>query len=96
MKFLTYSALCVALFVSNSAARHHHHHGREYVATLPDVRPETVSEADIAAHEAARAEAAKVKRNPQKENLDTLRGILEAINRDMSFGVSYAQRKRNN
>jgi hypothetical protein len=35
------------------------------LATLPDVRADTVADADIAAHEAARAEAAKVKKNPQ-------------------------------
>ncbi len=62
MKFIT---LAVALFVSASAARHHHHHhDHSFVATLPDVRASTPSEADIAAHEAARAEAAKVKKNP--------------------------------
>ena len=62
MKFIT---LAVALFVSASAARHHHHHhDQSLVATLPDVRASTPSEADIAAHEAARAEAAKVKKNP--------------------------------
>ena len=61
MKFIT---LAVALFVSASAARHHHHHDHSFVATLPDVRASTPSEADIAAHEAARSEAAKVKKNP--------------------------------
>lgn len=69
MKFLTYSALVVALLLADSQAtqlsrRHHHHHGHEYVSTLPDVRADTVSDTDIAAHEAARAEAAKVKKNP--------------------------------
>jgi hypothetical protein len=61
MKFIT---LAVALFISASAARHHHHHDHSYVATLPDVRASTPTEADIAAHESARAEAAKVKKNP--------------------------------
>ena len=61
MKFIT---LAVALFISASAARHHHHHDHSFVATLPDVRASTPSEADIAAHESARAEAAKVKKNP--------------------------------
>ncbi len=62
MKFIT---LAVALFVSATSARHHHHHhDHSFVATLPDVRASTPTEADIAAHEAARAEAAKVKKNP--------------------------------
>ncbi len=62
MKFIT---LAVALFVSATSARHHHHHhDTSFVATLPDVRASTPTEADIAAHEAARAEAAKVKKNP--------------------------------
>ena len=68
MKFLTYSAPVVALLLADSQAtqlsRRHHHHGHEYVSTLPDVRADTVSDTDIAAHEAARAEAAKVKKNP--------------------------------
>ena len=62
MKFIT---LAVALFVSATSARHHHHHhDHSFVATLPDVRASTPTEADIAAHESARAEAAKVKKNP--------------------------------
>ncbi len=62
MKFIT---LAVALFVSATSARHHHHHhDHSFIATLPDVRASTPTEADIAAHEAARAEAAKVKKNP--------------------------------
>ena len=56
MKFIT---LAIELFVSVSATRHHHYPSDEsFVATLPDVRASTPSEADIAAHEAARAEAA--------------------------------------
>ena len=62
MKFITFA---VALLVSASTAKHHHHpKDHSFVATLPDVRASTPSEADIAAHEAARAEAAKVKKNP--------------------------------
>merc|ERR1712188_167295 len=75
--------------------RHHHHHGHELVSTLPDVRADTVADADIAAHEAARAEAAKVKKNPQSALLASIKADLEAVNTDMSFGVSYSQTKRN-
>ena len=70
MKFLNLSAIAV-LFASAEAAqlnslRHHRHMGdRQYIATLPDVRADTVADADIEAHEAARADAAKVKKNPQ-------------------------------
>jgi len=100
MKFVTYSALAVALLLAPSQGtlltrRHHHHHGHELVSTLPDVRADTVSDADIAAHEAARAEAAKVKKNPQAALLATIKADLEAINTNMSFGVSYSQTKRN-
>lgn len=80
----------------NSLRRHHHHpHSMELVATLPDVRPETPTEEDIAAHEAARAEAAKFKKNPQAATLAEMAADLDAINTDMSFGVSFSQRKRN-
>ena len=34
------------------------------IETLPDERADKVADEDIAAHEAARAEAAKVKKNP--------------------------------
>ena len=34
------------------------------LSTLPDERADKVADEDIAAHEAARAEAAKVKKNP--------------------------------
>ena len=100
MKFVTYSALAIALLLAPSqgtllSRKHHHHHGHEYVATLPDVRPDTVSDADIAAHEAARAEAAKVKKNPQAALLASIKADLEAVNTNMSFGVSYSQTKRN-
>merc|ERR1719379_1165611 len=100
MKFVTYSALAIALLLAPSqgtllARRHHHHHGHELVSTLPDVRPDTVADSDIAAHEAARAEAAKVKKNPQAALLASIKADLEAVNTDMSFGVSYSQTKRN-
>lgn len=101
MKFAATLAL-VALLSSaeatslNSLRRHHHHpHSMELVATLPDVRPETPTEEDIAAHEAARAEAAKFKKNPQAALLASIQTDLDAINADMSFGVSFSQRKRN-
>ena len=94
MKFLV--SLAVAMLVSESAAhRHHHHHNYEYVSTLPDVRDDTVADADIAAHEAARAEAAKVKKNPQNDMFETVRKNLDQINKDMSFGISYSQTSRN-
>ena len=54
-----------AWLAHNTQPRHHHHpQSVEYVSTLPDVRADTVSDEDIAAHEAARAEAAKVLKNP--------------------------------
>merc|ERR1719450_1680907 len=100
MKFVAYSALAVALLLAPSQAtklerRHHHHHGHEFVSTLPDVRADTVSDTDIAAHVAARAEAAKVKKNPQAALLASIKADLETVNTDMSFGVSYSQTKRN-
>jgi len=96
MKFLTIAALLVA---STEAVRHHHHHhhNSELVATstLPDVRADTVADTDIAAHEKARSEAAKVKKNPQASLLSSLKTDLEQINKDLSFGVSFSQGKRN-
>ena len=96
MKFLTYCAL-VAAASASVLSRHHHHHpaGVTFVSTLPDVRADTVSDEDIAAHEAARAEAAKVKKNPQLETLTTIKLDLDQISKDLSFGVSYSQQKRN-
>ena len=88
----------IALLGSVSAVAHHHHHHPHYhnlVATLPDVRADTVSDTDIAAHELARSEAAKVKKNPQTSLLATIKEDLEAINTDMSFGVSHSQKDRN-
>ena len=68
MKFLSYSAIAVALWVAPSEAatslRHHHHFGHEFVSTLPDERPHTPTESEIATLESARANAAKVKKNP--------------------------------
>ena len=90
MKFLAVAIAAVA-----AVSRHHHHHNYELVATLPDERPATVSDADIAAHEGARAEAAKVKKNPQTAMFTTVRANLDQISKDLSFGVSYSQRTRN-
>ncbi len=100
MKFLT-SAAVLALIATTEAAslsamRHHHHpHHVELVSTLPDVRADTVADADIAAHETAREEAAKVKKNPQQTLLNSIRTDLEQINKDLSFGVSFSQGARN-
>ena len=100
MKFLTLSAIAM-LFASaeaaqlNSLRQHRHIYDREYIATLPDVRADTVADADIEAHEAARAEAAKVKKNPQQQLLNSIRADLEQINKDLSFGVSFSQGARN-
>merc|ERR1719316_910367 len=98
---MKFTVVLAALLISSTEAvtslrKHHRHpHGHEYLATLPDVRADTVADADIAAHEAARAEAAKVKKNPQSALLASIKADLEAINTDMSFGVSYSQTKRN-
>ena len=56
MKYTAAALLAVALLVSDASAFR--------LETLPDVRADTVSDEDIAAHEAARAEASKVKKNP--------------------------------
>ena len=65
---MKFTVIIAALLFSTASAvskKHHRHpHGSALVATLPDVRADTVADADIAAHEAARAEAAKVKKNP--------------------------------
>ena len=47
------------------------------IQTLPDERAETISDADIAAHEAARAEAAKVAVNPANEFFATVRANID-------------------
>jgi hypothetical protein len=81
MKFLAYSALAVALLVAPSQAatslRHHHHYGHELISTLPDERPHTPTEAEIASLESARANAAKVKKNPQNSLLSSIKADLE-------------------
>ena len=90
MKFLT-SAAVLALIATTEAAslssmRHHHHpHHVELVSTLPDVRADTVSDEDIAAHELARAEAAKALKNPQSQVLATIKTDLDQIYKDLSF-----------
>ena len=99
MKFLTLSAVAMLLASTEAvdATRHRHHHlNREYVSTLPDTRSDLTAEADIAAHEAARAEAAKVKKNPQAPLLATIKADIDEINVNMSFGVSFSQSDRNN
>ena len=100
MKFLTSTAVALLIASSEaaslSAMRHHHHpHHYEFVSTLPDVRADTVSDEDIAAHEAARAEAAKALKNPQNTVLATIKTDLDQISKDLSFGVSYSQSARN-
>lgn len=95
MKFITLGV--VALLGATEAAKLDKHiKGVTFVQTLPDVRADTVTEADIAAHEKARAEAAKVKKNPQAGLLQSIRTDLESINYDLSFGVSFSQNPRNN
>ena len=86
MKFFAASLAVVMLMAETQAVQ---------ISTLPDVRPDTVTEDDIAAHENARAEAAKVKKNPQAALLASIKADLEQINKDMSFGVSFSQGKRN-
>jgi hypothetical protein len=89
----------MALLVASADAatiNRHNIKGVTFVQTLPDVRADTVTEKDIAAHEAARAEAAKVKKNPQAALLQSIRADLEEINYDISFGVSFSQNNRNN
>ena len=84
MKYITIAVAC--LMASTQAVT---------LQTLPDAREDLVADADIAAHESARAEAAKVKKNPQANLLATIRTDLEQVNKDLSFGVSYSQAKRN-
>lgn len=99
MKFLTSTAVALLIASSEaaslSAMRHHHPSHYEYISTLPDVRADTVSDEDIAAHEAARAEAAKALKNPQNTVLATIKTDLDQISKDLSFGVSYSQSTRN-
>ena len=85
MKFLSIAA--IAMLCASAEAIN--------ISTLPDVRDDTVADADIQAHENARKEAALVKKNPQTALLDTIRADLEQINKDLSFGVSFSQVARN-
>ena len=65
MKFLTLSTFALLIASTEAASLGRHPvKGVTFVQTLPDVRADTVTEKDIAAHETARAEAAKVKKNP--------------------------------
>lgn len=95
MKLLSTIALLVASSEAANISRHNIK-GVTFVQTLPDVRADTVTEKDIAAHEASRADAAKVKKNPQSALLTSIRTDLESINYDLSFGVSFSQNTRNN
>jgi hypothetical protein len=101
MKFLTSTAVALLIATTEAAnlstMRHHNHHPHhvELISTLPDVRADTVSDEDIAAHETARAEAAKALKNPQNSVLATIKTDLDQISKDLSFGVSYSQSKRN-
>ena len=65
------------------------------VTHLPDVRPDLVADADIAAHESARVEASLVKKNPQAALLTSITADLDQINKDNSFGISFSQHTRN-
>ena len=84
----------IALFAAAAYARHHVQ-DVTFLQTLPDERAETISDADIASHEAAREEAAKVAVNPANEFFGSVRSNLGQISKDMSFGISYSQRARN-
>jgi len=96
MKFFTVSAFAMLIATTQSVAISRHSvPGVTFIQTLPDARADSVTEADIAAHETARAEAAKVKKNPQSSLLHTIKTDLETISNDTSFGVSYSQSARN-
>jgi hypothetical protein len=88
--------MLVASTDAASIRRHHNIKGVTFIQTLPDQRADTVTEKDIAAHETARADAAKVKKNPQASLLQSIKTDLESINYDLSFGVSFSQNTRNN
>jgi hypothetical protein len=96
MKFFKLT-LAVALLVSGTEAaslnamHHHHPSNKQYLSTLPDVRANTVADADIAAHELARREASKVKKNPIAPLLATLKADINEIGENLSFGVSFSQ-----
>merc|ERR1719331_2317360 len=83
---LTQLFIIAALMASSNAVQ---------LDTLPDERADKVADADIAAHENARAEAAKVKKNPQASLLQSIKADLESINADLSFGISFSQTKKN-
>ena len=96
MKFLASTLAIVMLMTpSASAVQRRHFEDVTLIQTLPDERAETISDEDIAAHEEARAEAAKVAVNPANEFFASVRANLDQINKDMSFGISYSQRTRN-
>ena len=65
------------------------------IRMLPDERIAIPTEKEIAELEAARAEAAKVKKNPQQNLIDQIRSDMDQINQDLSFGVSFSQNQRN-
>ena len=83
MKLTLYTFLVASMLMGAEAIK---------VQTLPDVRATTPTEAEIKAHEDARAEAAKVVKNPQAALLQSIKDDLAQINNDMSFGVSFSQR----
>ena len=76
MKFLTL-AVVMLMTPSASAVQRRHFEDVTLLQTLPDERAETISDADIAAHEAARAEAAKVAVNPANEFFATVRANID-------------------
>ena len=81
---MKYTLIIAALLATASAIQ---------VNTLPDVRADTVADADIAAREKARAEAAKVKKNPQASLLQSIKADLETVDKDLQSGVSFSQTK---
>lgn len=95
MKFTALSTFALLVASTEAAIVNKQFKGVTFLQTLPDVRADTVTEADIAAHERARADAAKVRKNPQAALLQSIRADLESINYDLSFGVSFSQNQRN-
>ena len=77
MKFLTLSTFALLVASSQAINRHRHHPDVTFVSTLPDVRPDLVTEGEIASKENARSEAAKVKKNPQSALLASIKADLE-------------------
>merc|ERR1711988_1288806 len=85
-----------ALFAATEAIQRHHSHRPHYdqfLQTLPDERAATISDADIAAHENARSEAAKIKPNPERDFFQYVHKTLDQINKDM-FSVSLSPKPR--